>query len=202
MALSVIIITAVLPKHAKFKYEFEKGNVWLHDDLISPFNFPIRKTKDEIKKDKESILRSVLPVYEVDEKVFQDQSLQYQADFEAKWRNAGLKDDDQKAKNFDLGFKILEKIYQRGVIGLNKKYQRDGDQYVISLLRNNVETQVSTATLFTQTTAVAKVADELVNEKNIQSDLLLSVIKDRITPNIIYNESFTDKIEKIGRAHV
>nr|WP_294900646.1 HDIG domain-containing metalloprotein [uncultured Pedobacter sp.] len=196
MALSVIIITAVLPKHAKFKYEFEKGNVWLHDDLISPFNFPIRKTKDEIKKDKESILRSVLPVYEVDEKVFQDQSLQYQADFEAKWRNAGLKDDDQKAKNFDLGFKILEKIYQRGVIGLNKKYQRDGDQYVISLLRNNVETQVSTATLFTQTTAVAKVADELVNEKNIQSDLLLSVIKDRITPNIIYNESFTDKIEK------
>ncbi|HTN21603.1 MAG TPA: HDIG domain-containing protein [Pelobium sp.] len=196
MALSVVIITAVLPKHAKFKYEFEKGNVWLHDDLVSPFNFPIRKTKDEIKKDKESILKSILPVYEVDEKIFEGQALQYQADFEAKWRNAGLKDDGLKTKNFDLGYKILEDIYQRGVIGLNKKYQRDGDQYTISLLKDNVETQVSTATLLTQTTAVAKVADELVNEKNIQSDLLLSVIKDRITPNIIYNESFTDKIEK------
>ncbi|MCY0634952.1 hypothetical protein OVV50_27290, partial [Klebsiella pneumoniae] len=33
-------------------------------------------------------------------------------------------------------------------------------------------------------------------EKAIQSDLLLTVIKDRITPNVIYNQSFTDKIEK------
>lgn len=196
MALCVIIITAVLPKHAKFKYEFEKGNVWLHDDLVSPFNFPIRKTTDEIKKDKESILKSILPVYELGEKVFEDQSLQYQADFEAKWRNAGLKDDALKAKNFDVGFKLLENIYKRGVIGLNKKYQRDGEQYTISLLRGNIETQVSTATLLTQPTAVAKVADALVGDKNIQSDMLLSVIKDRITPNVIYNESFTDKIER------
>lgn len=196
MALCVIIITAVLPKHAKFKYEFEKGNVWLHEDLVSPFNFPIRKTTDEIKKDKESILKSILPIYELNEKVFDDQSLQYQADFEAKWRNAGLKDDASKAKNFDVGFKILERIYKQGVIGLNKRYQRDGEQYTISLLKGSVETQVSTATLLTQATAVAKVADELVNDKNIQSDLLLAVLKDRITPNVIYNESFTDKIEK------
>ncbi|WP_017258135.1 HD family phosphohydrolase [Pedobacter arcticus] len=196
MALCVVIITAVLPKHAKFKYEFEKGNVWLHEDLVSPFNFPIRKTTDEIKKDKESILKSILPVYELNEKVFDDQSLQYQTDFEAKWRNTGLKDDALKAKNFDVGFKVLESVYKQGVIGLNKRYQRDGEQYIISLLRGGVETQVSTTTLLTQTTAVAKVADELVNDKNIQSDLLLAVLKDRITPNIIYNESFTEKIEK------
>ena len=107
MALAVMIITAVLPKHAKFKYEFEKGNVWLHDDLVSPFNFPIRKTVDEIRKDKESILKSVLPVYEVDEKVLQNQILQYQSDFEAKWKNAGLPDDASKSKNFDAGYKIL-----------------------------------------------------------------------------------------------
>ncbi len=196
MALCVIIITSVLPKHAKFKYEFEKGNVWLHDDLVSPFNFPIRKTTDEIKKDKESILKAILPVYELSDKVFQDQALQYESDFEAKWRNAGLKDDAFKVENFDFGYKILENIYKRGIIGLNKKYQRDGDQYTVSLLRDNVETQVSTATLLTQSTAVGKVADELVNAKNIQSDLLLGIIKDRITPNVIYNESFTDKIEK------
>ncbi|RKD17506.1 transmembrane HD family protein [Pelobium manganitolerans] len=196
MALAVMIITAVLPKHAKFKYEFEKGNVWLHDDLVSPFNFPIRKTVDEIRKDKESILKSVLPVYEVDEKVLQNQILQYQSDFEAKWKNAGLPDDASKSKNFDAGYKILENIYARGVIGLNKKYQRDGEQYVISLLRNNVETQVSTATLLTQTTAVAKLTDLLVAEKNIHSDLLLDVLKDHISPNVIYNEALTERIEK------
>lgn len=196
MAFSIIIITAVLPKHAKFKYEFEKGNVWLHDDLISPFNFPIKKTAEEIKKDKESILKSVLPVYELDEKVFQDQILQYQSDFEAKWRNSGLKDDVIKTKNFDLGYNILKDIYDKGVIGLNKKYQRDGNNYIVSLLRNNVETQVSTATLYTQASAVAAAGNQLINQKNIESDILLSIIKDRVSPNIIYNERFTEKIEQ------
>lgn len=196
MAASILVITAVLPKQARFKYEFEKGNVWMHEDLVSPYNYPIRKTADEIKQDKASILRYVLPVYEVDDKVFQDQADQYQADFEAKWRNAGLKDDPIKDKNFNAGYQILEDIYNRGVIGLNKKYQRDGDQYAISLIKDGVETEVSTASLYTTSSAIADAGKKLVGDKNIQSDLLLSIIKDRITPNVIYDERFTDKLEK------
>jgi putative nucleotidyltransferase with HDIG domain len=196
MALSIIIITAVLPKQAKFKYEFEKGNVWLHDDLVSPYNFPIRKTVDEIKEDKENILKSILPVYELDDKVLQNQSDQYRADFEAKWKNAGLKDDANKVLNFDTGYQILQDIYQKGVIGLNKKYQRDGEQYVISLLKNNFETQVSTASLYTQASATLEAGKELTNKKNIEADIILGIIKDRISPNVIYNERLTGKIEQ------
>jgi hypothetical protein len=196
MAFSVIIITAVLPKQAKFKYEFEKGNIWLHDDLVSPYNFPIRKTADEIKDDKESILKSILPVYELDDQVLQNQSDQYRADFEAKWKNAGLKDDANKELNFDTGFQILQNIYQKGVIGLNKKYQRDGEQYVISVLKNNFETQVSTASLFTQTSATLEAGKELTDKKNIEADIILGIIKDRIAPNVIYNERLTGKIEQ------
>ncbi|WP_082911378.1 HD family phosphohydrolase [Pedobacter psychrophilus] len=196
MALSIIIITAVLPKQTKFKYEFEKGNVWLHDDLVSPYNYPIRKTIEEIKDDKESILKSILPVYEIDNQVLQNQADQYRADFEAKWKNAGLKDDANKVLNFDTGFQILQNIYQKGVIGLNKKYQRDGAQYVISLLKNNYETQVSTASLYTQASATLEAGQELINKRNIEADIILGIIKDRISPNVIYNERLTDKIEQ------
>ncbi len=195
MGLSVLIITLILPKQARFKYEFEKGNVWMHDDLVSPYNFPIKKTADEIKKDKESILKSVLPVYELDENVLQNQLDQYQADFEAKWRNAGLKDNQQKERNFELGYHILEDIYHKGVIGLNKKYQKDGEQYLLSLLKNGVETQVSTASLYTQASGIAAAGSKLMNEKNVQADILLPVIKDRISPNVIYDERFTEKLE-------
>ncbi len=195
MALSVIVITAVLPKQARFKYEFEKGNVWLHEDLVSPFNFPIKKNTEEIKKDKEEIVKSVLPVYKIDEKVFSDQTQQFQADFDAKWRNAGLKDDESKTKNYDVGYQLLAKIYNRGVIGLNKKYQRNGDQYVISLLRDNVESQISTGALNTTASALSSLKQDLEKEKNTQSDLLYSVLKDRIAPNILYDESFTEKME-------
>ncbi|TKB99268.1 HDIG domain-containing protein [Pedobacter cryophilus] len=196
MGLSILIITVILPKQPRFKYEFEKGHVWLHEDLVSPYNFSIRKNPEEIKSDKESILKFVLPVYEIDNKVVENQISQYQADFEVKWKNAGLKDGKEKELNFNLGTKILRDIYDRGVIGLNKKYQRDGDQYVISLLKNGVEEQLSTSSLYTQVSATAAVAELIAKEKEAETTILLSVIKDRITPNIIYNERFTEKLEK------
>ncbi len=196
MALSILIIISVLPKQPRFKYEFEKGHVWMHDDLVSPYNFPIRKNLEEIKKDKESILKYVLPIYELDDKVFENQVSQFQADFEAKWRNAGLKEDKEKERNFNLGYKILQDIYNKGIIGLNKKYQREGDQYVISLLKNGVETEISTASLYTKESATVAIGDKLISEKNIETDILLSIIKDRIAPNVIYDERFTEKLEK------
>lgn len=196
MGLSILIITVVLPKQPRFKYEFEKGHVWLHEDLVSPYNFSIRKNLEEIKNDKESILKFVLPVYELDNKIVENQISQYQSDFEVKWKNAGLKDGKEKELNFNLGTKILRDIYERGVIGLNKKYQRDGDQYVISLLRNRVEEQLSTSSLYTQVSATAAVAELVAKEKEAETSILLSVIKDRITPNVIYNERFTEKLEK------
>jgi putative nucleotidyltransferase with HDIG domain len=196
MAVSVLVITAVLPKQARFKYEFEKGNVWMHEDLVSPYNYPIKKTAEEIKGDKSSILQFVLPVYEFNPDVFQAQADQYQADFEAKWRNSGLKDNTQKEKNFEAGYKILQDIYNKGIIGLNKKYQRDGENYTISLLKNGFENEVSTAELYTQASAIVFAGNTLVKQPNISSDLLLSILKDRTTPNVTYNERFTDKIEK------
>ncbi len=196
MALSILIIISVLPKQPQFKFEFAKGHVWLHEDLVSPYNFPIRKNIEEIKSDKEAILKFVLPIYELDEKVFENQTNQFQSDFESKWKNIGLNDIKIKNYNYTVGYNILKSIYAKGVIGLNKKYQKDGTDYPISVLKNNVETQLSSASLYTQQSAYNEVIRVLRQSKNIQTDLLLSILKDRITPNIIYNERFTEKVEK------
>jgi hypothetical protein len=195
MAFSIIIITISLPKQAKFKYEFEKGNVWLHDDLVSPYNYPIKKTPEQIKEDKENVLKSALPIYEFDEQVFQDQASQYQAEFEAKWKNAGYKEDESKQKSFTLGLNILQDIYQKGIIGLNKKYQRDGDNYIISLVKTGFESQISTGTLNSQTQAALEVTNQVLDSKNEATDLLITLLKDRIAPNVIYDERLTEKVE-------
>ena len=196
MALSILIIISVLPKQPRFKFEFEKGHVWLHEDLISPYNFPIRKNMEEIKSDKESILNFVLPIYEINEKVFENQISQFRTDFEFKWKNTGLKNEKLKSQSFKIGFDILKRIYEKGVIGLNKKYQKGGDHYPISVLRNGIETQQSSASLYTQLTALEAAKNQLRQSKNVDTDFLLSIIKDRIEPNVIYNEPFTEKIEK------
>src|SRR6201996_8281579 len=65
MALSVFVIVFTLPKQAKFMYEIEKGRVWTQNDLVSPYNFAILKTPQEILHDRNTALASITPIYQL-----------------------------------------------------------------------------------------------------------------------------------------
>ena len=202
MISTIAAITLVLPKQPKFKYEFEKGNVWMHEDLVSPYNYPLKKTPEEVSIDKESIKKSILPIYRFNLKIKETQLNQYQSDFEAKWRSANLKAGIFKEETFKAGIIFLNQIYKTGIIGLNKKYQREGENYLIHILDNNVETELSTATLLTVTTAFTLASEQLTMDKSIARDLLLGLIKDHITPNVFYDEPFTEKLENSALENV
>jgi len=58
VVVTVFLICLFLPKQPRFEYEFQKGKAWNHDNLISPYNFAILKTKEELDKDRQSILQS------------------------------------------------------------------------------------------------------------------------------------------------
>jgi hypothetical protein len=49
MLVSIGLIVFFLPKQAKFGYEYEKGRIWNQKDLVSPYNFAILKTAQEIR---------------------------------------------------------------------------------------------------------------------------------------------------------
>jgi putative nucleotidyltransferase with HDIG domain len=202
MITSIVVITIVLPKHLKFKYEFEKGKIWMHDDLVSPYNYPLKKTQEEVRSDKKSIKKSILPIYRFNEKIKETQLNEYQADFEAKWISANIQNDALKESTFREGYKFLDGIYTVGIIGLSKKYQREGQNYLIHLLNDNVETECSTATLLTVPLASTMAGEKLKNDKNVPDDMLLGLIKDHITPNVFYDESFTEKLEKSATENV
>jgi hypothetical protein len=65
MLVSICLIVYTLPKQAKFRYEYEKGRIWSQKDLISPYNFAILKTSQELATDQEAALRSITPVYQL-----------------------------------------------------------------------------------------------------------------------------------------
>ena len=52
ISITILIITLIVPKQGRFKYEYEIGKPWAYDDLLSPFSYPISKTEDEVKKEK------------------------------------------------------------------------------------------------------------------------------------------------------
>ena len=68
-ALSVYL----MPTQGKFKYEFQKGTPWQHEDLIASFDFAIRKTDNEIKKEYDDELRNVKPYFKYDNEIGKEQ---------------------------------------------------------------------------------------------------------------------------------
>lgn len=63
---AIIIIMYFLPREGKYKYTYTENRPWQYGLLTAPFNFHIHKSDEQIKQEKDSILLSYQPYYEVD----------------------------------------------------------------------------------------------------------------------------------------
>lgn len=49
--ITAFLIVLLFPKEAQFRYEYQKGTPWQHNDLISTFDFPILKSQKQIDQE-------------------------------------------------------------------------------------------------------------------------------------------------------
>ncbi|GAA4312988.1 HDIG domain-containing protein [Mucilaginibacter gynuensis] len=192
---SICVIVMALPKQAQFRYEFEKGRIWNQKDLVSPYNFAILKTPEEIQNDRKAALASITPIYRLEEQTGRDQIEGFRNDLEVKWRGAGL-DDKLKEDYITIGNKLLFEVYGRGIIKLNTKHQQGGENYTVTVLNNNIATDKNTNDLYTKEKALAYCEQELNKNKGIDKTFLLDLISDRLQTNLNYDDRLTTKLEK------
>ena len=202
MILCIAVITFFLPKHPRFRFEFEKGKIWMHDDLVSPYNFAIIKTQEEINRDKEEILQSIDPIYNLQTQTAANQISRMQADLSTKWKNTTF-DPELETLYSDIATALLNKVYEDGVMSPTKKFQTEGEHYNFMLLTDNLSTKRNTADVFTQESAQAYI-EEMVNanEKVEEKGWLKKVISDYIQNNILFNEQLTNKLEQDALASI
>ncbi|NNG27780.1 MAG: HDIG domain-containing protein, partial [Ignavibacteriaceae bacterium] len=61
--LTIIVITLMFPKGESLEYEISEGVIWLHDDLIAPFSFPIKKSEEIYKAELRDAEEKVFPIF-------------------------------------------------------------------------------------------------------------------------------------------
>ncbi|HTI58650.1 MAG TPA: HDIG domain-containing protein [Mucilaginibacter sp.] len=192
---SICVIVFTLPKQAKFRYEYDRGRIWAQKDLVSPYSFAILKTQPEIDSDRQAALRSVTPIYQLDDEVAMQALEGYKNDFDIKWHDAGLKE-PQKQSYFNAGEQLLKNIYSKGLLSLNAKYQQNQQNYAITVLDKNVATDKNTADMFTKDKAVAYCDQELSRRKNLDKTFVLDLVQNRLQNNLRYDDKLTTRLEK------
>ncbi len=195
---SIVLITIFLPKQPRFRYEYEKGKVWMHENLVSPYNFAILKTPAELELDRERILSTINPIYELAPAVGDQNISNFNNDFEEKWKAAGL---DTLADNADVykrtGDELLRSVYNRGVLSLNNRYQQGRTDYNFTLLEGRESRTLNTVNVFTIEKAWEFVENSLARRRTIDhNEWLANTLKDYIAINISFNETLTSRLEQ------
>ena len=190
--IPLVIVFAVLvllmPRTAKFSYDYKKGTPWPYETLISQFDFPILKTEEQMQEERESTGTVVVPYYRFSDEV----------------TSAVIKN----VQSLDLGrmnylrpaiVTRLNDIYAKGVIsdGRIKLEHAEGQlsENLIYVQHNKRATQIPRTEVYKLSEAQDQlVASMAVSYPSVNLDSLFrrASIYEILVPNLLYDKSMTE----------
>ena len=78
---TVAIIVWLMPRRNSFNYNIEKGRPWLYSDLSAPFDFPVYKSDEAIKAERDSLMQLYEPYFIYDKEVAGKEIRQFFKDY-------------------------------------------------------------------------------------------------------------------------
>ena len=78
---SVAIIVWLMPRRNSFNYNIEKGKPWIYSDLNAPFDFPVYKSDEAIKAERDSLMQLYEPYFIYNKEVAGNEIRQFFKDY-------------------------------------------------------------------------------------------------------------------------
>lgn len=148
LLVSVVTLIYFLPRESKFGYVYELNKPWHYPQLIASYDFVIYKTDDEVKRERDSVVRQFVPYYRVDSLVAEKQIAALRKDFYAgKFRGIPVYYLPRLVEN-------MRQIYARGILDVSD-YEGflKSDSHVLRLIRGQEATTGEVENFFTIRTA-------------------------------------------------
>ena len=213
---AVFLIVISLPKETQFNYTFQKGKPWAFDNLLAPFDFAINKNEGELNEEKAAIMKNAHPFYRFDEMASNQKINSFQKEFIQFWNNKfENKSASQSEKNkliklkqtqSIIGFQILKKVYDRGIILIDDQSIGNNPDGIITVVQNNIAEEHNLQDYFTVQSAYLFIIEELDNIPSADKSLLSPLLENALDHNVFYDEQATQKwtkqeLDKISLSH-
>ena len=69
LVVSFAVLMVLVPRTAKWGYDYSKGQAWRYETLVAQFDFPLLKTSEQIAKEKADLSSTVIPYYKMSTEV-------------------------------------------------------------------------------------------------------------------------------------
>jgi hypothetical protein len=193
--IAVALIVYIFPKQGKFKYEFQnlKGKPWLHEDLIAPFDFAIRKTREELATEKSEILKNAKPYFRTDNELPNLKKAELASALEVQWD--GKKNKSQKEKALAIANRILDSIYSKGILAPDPVIENKNGDFSIYVVNNNVAEEHDLREFYTVNSAYDYAEKQLAGT-SVDPKILLPLLENAIAHTIFFDKPTTEKVLK------
>ena len=177
---TVAVTVWLMPGDSRTNFRVELGKPWKYGDLTAPFDFPIYKSEEAIKKQRDSLLRVYEPYYRYNTEAEGEQVRKFVSDFSN--GIPGLSDD-----YISIIANRLHALYRQGIISAAdyKKLNTDTSRTVRIVSGKNA-VSVRLSSLYTTKTAYEQLFIDETLEQHRQV-LQKCDLNDYITPNVVYD---------------
>lgn len=201
LLVSVVTLIYFLPRESKFGYVYELNKPWHYPQLIASYDFVIYKTDDEVKRERDSVVRQFVPYYRVDSLVAEKQIAALRKDFYAgKFRGVPVYYLPRLVEN-------MRQVYARGILDVSD-YEGflKGDSHVLRLIRGQEATTGEVENFFTIRTAYDyllnrdkdALSQEALRECNLNDYLAVNVKNDTAKNRLELQSELSQVSDNIG----
>lgn len=180
------VIVYLFPKVGSFQYEFQKGMPWRYETLEAPFDFPVYKTENELKEDREKIIQNQSPIFNLN-----GSTRNFQVNKFTTAINQFHTDAADAAINGII--KKLHEIYTTGIVQIPEKME-GSKIHAIKIVENNIGRNVDFEQVYTLKKAYETLSGEINKSqlpKTIRENILSLNLNNYLLPNLEFDEAKT-----------
>ena len=184
LVLLFALLIFVMPRSPKFNYDYRKGSIWMYEDFVSQFDFPLLKSEEQYKTELQKAGSCVVPVYRQDPSVLEAAYSQLSSS------DMGEYNDLKPLVNASLG-----KIYSKGVLPRNASVEPAGVMYLQKDVRAS---KVPFSEVYTAESAASALRQSLLSEISdaVADSLYNASLAGLVNSDLVFDQQLTDLIHE------
>lgn len=178
LVVSFAVLMVLVPRTAKWGYDYSKGQAWRYETLVAQFDFPLLKTTEQIAKEKADLSSTVIPYYKMSTEVVGESFRKIE----------GMSFADVPGLKSSL-VRHLSDIYNKGII---PEIQDNVELIYVQKGKRAEKVPVSEVYLLPQARiALLHEVSTDCPEVNVDSIIRSKSIYDLLAVNLVYDEQIT-----------
>ena len=183
LGVAFLLLVLLMPRNAKFAYDYRKGRAWKYETLYAQFDFPIYKTDEQMREERANATEAAIPYYKFSDEIVS--------------RNL------RAAERLELGnlrsatVSEMRAIYQKGVMADEGSRRRNAEEpEVIYIQRDKRAVKSPTTEVYRLTEARARLLSDIAALSRVNVDSLFRAegVYDLLVPNLLFDEQTTELV--------